>query len=107
MLCDEDCLRKFPEAAFCRDVIREHIRCCGDVEKFFCLWKRPEHVPCEGLVKYMDCERPVEAWIAGEGLGRKEAYIMARKSLCGTAYSIDLNEVISSTGKEEAMPRLS
>lgn len=29
MLCDEDCLSKFPEAAFCRDVIREHMRCYG------------------------------------------------------------------------------
>lgn len=32
---------------------------------------------------------------------------MARESLCETAYSIDLNEVISLIGKEEAAARLS
>lgn len=86
--------------------IKQHVRCGEDAVQFRYLWERPEHVSCEGLIKYLDCEKPVDAWIAAQKLDRKEAYGAARKSLCGSPYSLDLNTVLQAIGKEEAVERL-
>lgn len=48
----------------------------------------------------------MDAWVAAQKLDRKEAYGAARKSLCGSPYSLDLNTVLQAIGKEEAVERL-